>query len=295
MTHRPHPAALAASAAFKAAAEQQQPRPLIPCRFAAATGRPCPIHAEARTTITITPQCEDPDQLTIKADSHGISPAAVAYALRQTADQLDEKARALGDEPIPYRATVHDALLDEQARQLADAITELGTARGWSVWAADYIHPDRAFVDPGAPEADEHQAAEEQQAAGRFTRLAEEFAAGQARCDAVADQYATTPPDWVDEVREALAFNARATAHPAVITLRDVLLDTRERTPGQALDAACILLAAHTRELSRQAEDQITAHRAETPKGRDVRALRTGMASIRRLLDEAARRLDPQT
>lgn len=291
MTYRPHPAAVAASAAFKAAAEQQQPRPLIPCRFAAATGRPCPIHAEARTTITITPQCGDPDQVTIKADSHGISPAAVAYALRQTADQLDEKARALGDEPIPYRVTVHDALLDEQARQLADAITELGTARGWSVWAADYIHPDRTFVDPGAPDADEHQAAEEQQAAGRF---AEELAAGQARCDAVADQYATAP-DWVDEVRQALAFNARATAHPAVITLRDVLLDTAERTPRQALDAACILLAAHTRELSAQAENQITAHRAETPKGSGVRALRTGMASIRRLLDEAARRLDPQT
>ncbi|MFI5993144.1 hypothetical protein ACIBAC_15080 [Streptomyces sp. NPDC051362] len=184
------------------------------CGYAPITGQPCPVHtkpepvpADRHALITLAPQTEDPDLLTIAIDSRGIHPSAVAYALRQAAEQIEREA--LGDE---------------------------------------------------------HQADEEQH-----------------------------PTDWVDEVRQALAFNARATAHPAVITLRDVLLDTAERTPGQALDAACILLAAHTRELSRQAEDQITAHRAETPKGRDVRALRTGMASIRRLLDEAARRLDPKS
>ncbi|WP_424862123.1 zinc finger domain-containing protein [Streptomyces sp. MMS24-I29] len=72
-------------------------------------------------------------------------------------------------------AALRDALLDPAqhtpasataaARVLlaetADQITALGGARGWSTWAADYIHPDRTFVDPGA---DDDQA-EEQPAA----------------------------------------------------------------------------------------------------------------------------------
>jgi len=43
---------------------------------------------------------------------------------------------------------------DDHARRLADQITALGKARGWSTWAADFIHPDREFVDPGAPDED---------------------------------------------------------------------------------------------------------------------------------------------
>ncbi|MFF7146065.1 hypothetical protein ACFZB5_33530 [Streptomyces nodosus] len=46
---------------------------------------------------------------------------------------------------------------DDHARHLAEQITTLGKARGWSTWAADYIHPDREFVDTGAPEPDEAQ------------------------------------------------------------------------------------------------------------------------------------------
>jgi hypothetical protein len=99
---------------------------------------------------------------------------------------------------------------------------------------------------------------------------------------------------WITELRKALKFNARAVSHPTVITLRDALLDCTPRNADQALEAACILLAAHTRELSARADDYITAHRAADPKGRSVRALRTGMASIRGLLDEHARTLDPQ-
>ncbi|WP_435609998.1 hypothetical protein [Streptomyces sp. C10-9-1] len=36
-------------------------------------------------------------------------------------------------------------------RAAADRITALGRARGWSIWAADFIHPDREFIDPGVP------------------------------------------------------------------------------------------------------------------------------------------------
>jgi hypothetical protein len=232
-------------------------RPLIPCRAAAAFGNPCPVHAvEPHTTISVKPDTEDPEQLTVTVEAHGISPAAVAYALRQTAARLDEKALAMGEQPIPYTLTDR---------------------------ADDVEHPaddEQAKPHPG------------DQAARR--RYAEAFAAGQARADDVADRYATTPTDWVAEVREALAFNARATSHPAVITLRDVLLDTAPRTPRQALDVACILLATHTDELSTAVRQHADDYRAENGVTRSTRGLLTGMASIRRLLDEAARRLDPQ-
>ncbi|MEU8950918.1 hypothetical protein [Streptomyces sp. NPDC048489] len=251
------------------------------CGHNLVTGKSCPKHSrpaevhatldgvDALAAVVIRPANDGTERITVDANAHGISRAAVAYALREAADAFDTAARGEGDEPIPHRSAVeslpHDALLDEQARQLAAAITELGKARGWSVWAADYIHPDREFVDPGAPDPDEHQAAEEQPAAG-----------------------------WVAEVRQALAFNARATSHPAVITLRDVLLDTAPRTSEQALDAACILLAAHTRELATAAGQHTDDYRAEHGVSRSSRGLLTGMASIRRLLDTAARRLDPK-
>ncbi|MFJ3867887.1 hypothetical protein [Streptomyces nigra] len=76
------------------------------CAYALATGQPCPTHGEpAHARITVRPSVDDPEALAVQAESHGIHPAAVAYALRQAADQLDAKARALGDEPIPYTLT----------------------------------------------------------------------------------------------------------------------------------------------------------------------------------------------
>jgi hypothetical protein len=99
--------------------------------------------------------------------------------------------------------------------------------------------------------------------------------------------------DWVAEVREALAFNERA-QHPAVITLRDVLLDTEPRTPRQALDAALILLAAHTRELSELARRDADEYRAEHGLTRSTRGLITGMSHTRKVLDRQAATLDPQ-
>lgn len=51
---------------------------------------------------------------------------------------------------IPHRRAPHiaAAYLNRHARLLADQITTLGQARSWSTWAAEYIHPDREFIDP---------------------------------------------------------------------------------------------------------------------------------------------------
>lgn len=146
-----------------------------------------------RAVVTVAPDPTDPDAVKVEADSHGMNPAVIAHALRQVADRLDERALAAGDEPIPFTPTElaqgqadADALatefpdtlagllddiaedipnrrahaiaadyLDRYARLLAQQITTLGSARAWSTWAADYIHPDRVFVDTGAEQVEE--------------------------------------------------------------------------------------------------------------------------------------------
>jgi hypothetical protein len=113
--------------------------------------------------------------------------------------------------------------------------------------------------------------------------------AAQAAADEHQDEEQADPAD----VRDALAFNA-AEPSPALATLRDVLLDTAPHTPHTAYAAARILLAAHARELANRAEQHITDHRIAEPTGRSVRALRTGMGSIRRLITQQAERLDDQ-
>ncbi|MFJ6074670.1 hypothetical protein ACIQFU_28220 [Streptomyces sp. NPDC093065] len=100
-------------------------------------------------------------------------------------------------------------------------------------------------------------------------------------------------PDWVADVRSALAFNAEAN-HPVVITLRDVLLDDARRTPEQALAAALVLLAAHTRELSALAQRDTDEYRDEHGVNRGTRGLLTGMQHTRRVLDRHATGLDAQ-
>lgn len=107
---------------------------------------------------------------------------------------------------------------------------------------------------------------------------------------AQAQQPAT---DWVDDVRGALAFNKNA-QHPTVITLRDILLDDAPRTPEQALAAALVVLAAHTRELSALARKHYDEYRDEHGLNRSTRGLLTGKESIRKLLDQHAARLDEQ-
>lgn len=108
--------------------------------------------AKPSAVVTLRPTA-DPNEITLTAESHGMNPARVAYGLRKAADAFDRRARAEGDEPIPYTPSPEAAR--ELARALARRITELGKARGWSTWAADYIHPDREFVDTGAPAEDD--------------------------------------------------------------------------------------------------------------------------------------------
>ncbi|MFI0236378.1 hypothetical protein [Streptomyces sp. NPDC016845] len=42
-----------------------------------------------------------------------------------------------------------DAYRDEMLRSMAVEIKALGDERGWSIWAAHYMHPDVEFVDTG--------------------------------------------------------------------------------------------------------------------------------------------------
>jgi len=111
--------------------------------------------------------------------------------------------------------------------------------------------------------------------------------------DQLPDEEQQAPTNWVDDVRGALAFN-EGEQHPAVITLRDVLLDDAPRTPEQALAAALVILAAHTRELSALAGRDADEYRAEHGVNRGTRGLITGMAHTRKLLDRHAIGLDAQ-
>lgn len=61
--------------------------------------------AEPSAVVTLSPTA-DPDEITLAAESHGMNPARVAYGLRLAADEFDHRARAQGDEPIPYPAAL---------------------------------------------------------------------------------------------------------------------------------------------------------------------------------------------
>ena len=101
------------------------------------------------------------------------------------------------------------------------------------------------------------------------------------------------PADWVADVRAAIAFNLPE-REPALETLRDVLLDTAPRTAEQALAAARLILAAHTRDQAAAVRKHIDAYRDEHGVNRSTRGLITGMDSIRRLLDQRADALDAE-
>ncbi|MGW2497320.1 hypothetical protein ACWCV2_22825 [Streptomyces pseudogriseolus] len=279
---------------------------------------------DALAFVVIRPADEDPERIAVEASAHGISKAVTAYALRQTADQFDRDALAEGATPITaeeaaaeqqqrpaspsaalaaagrealpgmlrgmlqaaeaatlrarvaeletetaalqrdkeHIAQAAEARVNGTARRLAEQITALGKARRWSTWAADYIHPERTFVDPGKD--DEQRPAVEEQ-----------------------------PADWVADVRAAIAFN-RPEREPALETLRDVLLDTAPRTAEQALAAARLILAAHTRDQATAVRKHIDAYRDEHGVNRSTRGLITGMDSIRRLLDQRADALDAE-
>ncbi|WP_326797467.1 hypothetical protein OG946_20270 [Streptomyces sp. NBC_01808] len=87
----------------------------------------------------------------------GISPAAEMDAndhARAAAEFDSGTALLVGEQVTAYAAAVEASAL----RAAAERITALGKARGWSTWAADFIHPEREFVDAGAPAAVEEPA-----------------------------------------------------------------------------------------------------------------------------------------
>lgn len=216
--------------------------------------------------------------------SSNLAPHAAADVLRQIARGYErraghcEAALATGrpcpvhDAPASPSEDTAEALLDEQARRLADAITTLGKARGWSTWAADYIHPDREFVDTDAPTP---------RPAGLDALLAHVTAAMTPADDDQADE-----PDALtaDDVRAALDFNADD-RDPALATLRDVLLDTTAtRTPEQALAAARILLEAHARQVAGLVEAHYRATRTRWGLSHSTRGLLTGYEGARKIV-----------
>lgn len=68
------------------------------------------------------------------------------YAVRKA---LTSEGALTSDEADRLLSTYFRATREQTRREEADRIDALGTARGWSTWAASYIHPDRTFVDTG--------------------------------------------------------------------------------------------------------------------------------------------------
>lgn len=103
---------------------------------------------------------------------------------------------------IPHRRAPQIAAdyLARHARLLAERITTHGQARSWSTWAAEYIHPDREFVDPGK---DDDQA--EQQLA--VPRVGDRY---EKRTAPDAGRIVTVSRVWVaDSGRTAVAYDWR--------------------------------------------------------------------------------------
>jgi hypothetical protein len=181
-----------------------------------------------------------------------------ASVLRQLADGLDspagrcETALATGH-PCP----VHDAPTSP-SRALLDAGAEAAPAAARGIRNAQRPAGLDALLDhlaaAMAPDDDEHQAAEE------------------------------PPALTVDDVRDALAFNA-GDRDQVLATLRDVLLDTTAtRTPEQALAAARVLLEAHARQVAALVEAHHTATRARWGLSRSTRGLLTGYEGARKIV-----------
>lgn len=228
------------------------------CGRARATGKPCPVHDR--------PASPSADLLAAGADAPAAFARGIARARRPdglnkllaaVAEQLpaDDTDQAAGGPDEPTMPEHRAARLDDHARHLAEQIETLGKARGWSTWAADYIHPDREFVDTGAPEQPAERA--------------------------------------VDETRENLEFNADQQS-PSLAALRDALLDPQEHAPKTALATAYVLLAAHARELAEHTDEHARQQNAEMLARRDrSRVARCGgIRSVSRLLAARADELD---
>lgn len=103
--------------------------------------------------------------------------------------------------------------------------------------------------------------------------------------------------DLLDHITDELAAAERETA-PTLYFLRDAFLAIPGATADSALDAARILLAAHTRELAGLLSEEIQADRdrwpAGVPRREGAHHHRGGMTSARQILDRHADTLDEQ-
>ncbi|MFD5230997.1 hypothetical protein ACFWJ5_21155 [Streptomyces qaidamensis] len=131
------------------------------------------------------------------------------------------------------------------------------------------------------------------EAFARGVRQAQRPAGLDSLLDHVAAAMAAEEPPalTVDDVRDALAFNADD-RDQVLATLRDVLLDTTAtRTPEQALAAARVLLTAHARQLAALVEAEHHETRTRFGLNRSTRGLLTGYSSARRTIRTYADRL----
>jgi hypothetical protein len=81
---------------------------------------------------------------TLLAEVEAQQPQADRAAAEQAAAEFDAGTPVLaGEQVTAYAAAIEATTL----REAAERIMALGKARGWSTWAADYLHPDREFVD----------------------------------------------------------------------------------------------------------------------------------------------------
>ncbi|MEV2203756.1 hypothetical protein AB0E11_27870 [Streptomyces fradiae] len=116
-----------------------------------------------------------------------------ARTLRARIAELEAEAVALQHDKA-HVVKAAEARIAGQARRLADRISSLGKARGWSTWAADYIHPDREFIDTGENTENEPAAAEPDTAAPTVVRCAHGYGLLRDSCPG-CDHEQETPHD----------------------------------------------------------------------------------------------------
>jgi hypothetical protein len=183
--------------------------------------------------------------------------------------------------PRPVAASVLRQLADGLDSPAGRCDTALATGRPCPVHDAP-ASPSEALLAAGAGAAE---------AAARGIRKAQRPAGLDALLDHVAaamadeQQAAEEPPALtVDDVRDALAFNA-GDRDQVLATLRDVLLDTTAtRTPEQALAAARVLLEAHARQVAALVEAHYCATRTRWGLSRSTRGLLTGYEGARKIV-----------
>lgn len=190
--------------------------------------------------------------------------------------------------PRPVAASVLRQLADGLDSPAGRCETALATGRPCPVHDGP-ASPSEALPAAGAGAAE---------AAARGIRKAQRPAGLDALLGYVAasmadeQQAAEEPPALtVDDVRDALDFNA-AEHDQVLATLRDVLLDTTAtRTPEQALAAARVLLIAHARQLAALVEVEHNETRTRWGLNRSTRGLLTGYSNARRTIRTYADRL----